>query len=274
MVSEHQRDSDLYLCSYHSSVHETTGQPANVLFGRELRISCDLHLAIYVVGEDYFLNLHRRMEAICERFCEKCRLKLPPWSTVTMPRADKVAYVTGGLVWLHNPRRHRGSSLKLPKPWDDPYGIVTRIKDLINRIRKLSNGKARIVTEPTVLNSRNGFELNEKPLNNQQDIPNDKNGEFVLNTNIIKKSTFILIGNKFHIWDCFFYLSILTLVLCTPISDITWHAFDAFFTSTDGLDLYWLIDFPVTKYVKWNFERVPEEIRTHQGIGVPGSSCV
>ena len=47
MVSSHQRDWDervpLFLMAYRASTHETTDvTPANMVFGREVRLPCDL----------------------------------------------------------------------------------------------------------------------------------------------------------------------------------------------------------------------------------------
>jgi len=47
VVADHQRDWDqylsLFLLAYRSSVHESTGEtPNNVIFGRELRLPCDM----------------------------------------------------------------------------------------------------------------------------------------------------------------------------------------------------------------------------------------
>jgi hypothetical protein len=47
VVSTHQRDWDerlpIFLLAYHASTHKTTGMtPANMVFGRELHLPCDL----------------------------------------------------------------------------------------------------------------------------------------------------------------------------------------------------------------------------------------
>ena len=74
-MSEHQRDWDqylhLFLMSYRSSVHETTGQtPACVMFGREVRLPCDLQFGSKpgeeVAGDDYVSKLKNKMHNIHE----------------------------------------------------------------------------------------------------------------------------------------------------------------------------------------------------------------
>lgn len=62
----------MFLMAYRSSVHETTGQtPANILFGRELRLPCDLVFGSKpgedLAGEDYVKELRRRMDDIHEQ---------------------------------------------------------------------------------------------------------------------------------------------------------------------------------------------------------------
>src|SRR5436189_6411153 len=76
VVSDHQRDWDkylhLFLLAYRASVQETTGQsPAKIIFGRELRLPCDLNfgtkLGEEISGEDYVSDLRHRMEDIHNR---------------------------------------------------------------------------------------------------------------------------------------------------------------------------------------------------------------
>ena len=76
VVTDHQRDWDkylhLFLLAYRASVHETTGQsPAKIIFGRELRLPCDLNFGTKrggeIAGEDYVSELRQRMEDIHNR---------------------------------------------------------------------------------------------------------------------------------------------------------------------------------------------------------------
>ena len=154
VVSDHQRDWDqylhLFLLAYRSSVNETTGQtPANVLFGRELRLPCDLKFGFKpdeeVAGEDYVTNLRKRMDNIHE----KVRTNIEGASDRMKERydikAEKGGFKSGDLVWLHNPRRRQGYSPKLQSSWDGPYVIIKRINDVIYRIRKQPKGKPKVV---------------------------------------------------------------------------------------------------------------------------------
>lgn len=154
VVAEHQRDWDhhlpFFLLAYRSSVHETTGQtPANVLFGRELRLPCDLQFGCKpdedVAGEDYISRLKRRMDDIHEKVRSNMQHASDRMKTRYDIKAETGGFQPGDLVWLYNPHRRRGYSPKLQRSWDGPYEIVTRINDVIYRIKKQPNGKPRVV---------------------------------------------------------------------------------------------------------------------------------
>jgi hypothetical protein len=59
-------------------------------------------------------------------------------------RADHGGYQPGDLVWLYNPQRRQGYSPKLQTSWDGPFEVVTRINDVVYRIKK-PKGKPRVV---------------------------------------------------------------------------------------------------------------------------------
>ena len=154
VVSNHQRDWDrhlhLFLMAYRSSVHETTGQtPANILFGRELRLPCDLIFGSKpgedLAGEDYVTDLRRRMDDIHEQVRTNIQGASDRMKDQYDVKAEKGGYQPGNLVWLYNPQRRRGLSPKLQRNWEGPYEIVKRINDVVYRIRKMPNGKPRVV---------------------------------------------------------------------------------------------------------------------------------
>ena len=49
---------------------------------------------------------------------------------------NSVGFQAGDLVWLYNPRRRNGCCPKLSSDWKGPYTVVTRIKDVVYRIRR------------------------------------------------------------------------------------------------------------------------------------------
>lgn len=154
VVADHQRDWDqqlhLFLLAYRASIHETTGHsPANVLFGRELRLPCDLKFGFKpneeVVGDDYVSKLRKRMDEIHDRVRANIHEASDRMKEHYDIRATEGGYQPGDLVWLFNPQRRRGFSPKLQRSWDGPYEVLKRINDVIYRIRKRPNGKPRVV---------------------------------------------------------------------------------------------------------------------------------
>jgi transposase InsO family protein/predicted aspartyl protease len=154
VVSDHQRDWDqhlhLFLMAYRSSAHETTGQsPANIAFGRELRLPCDLKFGCKpgenLANDDYVANLRRKMDDIHRRVRVNIERASDRMKDRYDIRAQDGGYQTGDRVWLFDPKRRRGLSPKLQNQWDGPYEIVKRINDVVYRVRKMPRGKAKVV---------------------------------------------------------------------------------------------------------------------------------
>lgn len=154
VVSDHQRDWDqyipLFLLAYRSSVHASTNEsPANVLFGRELRLPCDLQFGIKpgedVAGEDYVSKLRAKMEDIHERVRSNIQSASDRMKENYDVKADDRQYQEGDFVWLYNPQRRRGLSPKLQRSWEGPYSIMKKINSVVYRIKKCPNGKPRVV---------------------------------------------------------------------------------------------------------------------------------
>jgi len=153
-VSDHQRDWDehlhLFLLAYRSSMHETTRQsPANIVFGRELRLPCDLKFGCKpgedLADDNFVTNLRRRMDDIHRRVRTNIEQASDKMKDRYDVRAEGGGYRVGDLVWLYNPRRRRGLSPKLQCSWEGPYEIKTRINDVIYRIRRLPRGRPKVV---------------------------------------------------------------------------------------------------------------------------------
>ncbi|UYV72285.1 K02A2.6-like, partial [Cordylochernes scorpioides] len=153
-VAQNQRDWDsqlpILLMAYRSSVHETTGySPAKMLFGRELKLPCDLIFGCpNSIGEgsnEFVDRLHSRLEKVHRWAREKLEIA---------SEAMKVRYDThacgndlqeGGLVWLYNPKRKKGLSPKLQKSWEGPFRIVKKLNDVVFRIQRSSHSKPKVV---------------------------------------------------------------------------------------------------------------------------------
>ncbi|UYV64930.1 K02A2.6-like [Cordylochernes scorpioides] len=114
-------------------IHETTGySPAKMLFGRELKLPCDLIFGCpNSIGEgsnEFVDRLHSRLEKVHRWAREKLEIA---------SEAMKVRYDThacgndlqeGGLVWLYNPKRKKGLSPKLQKILGRPLSNCEEVK--------------------------------------------------------------------------------------------------------------------------------------------------
>ena len=58
---------------------------------------------------------------------------------------DKRINFVEDCVWFHNPVRKQGISLKLQKPWKDPYVIIQKLNDVLYRIQEWPSGKSKVV---------------------------------------------------------------------------------------------------------------------------------
>ncbi|KAJ3655230.1 hypothetical protein Zmor_014366 [Zophobas morio] len=60
-------------------------------------------------------------------------------------RNNSVGFQAGDLVWLYNPRRRNGRCPKLSSDWEGPHTVVTRINDVVYRIRQGPKRKMKTV---------------------------------------------------------------------------------------------------------------------------------
>ncbi|GFT49814.1 retrovirus-related Pol polyprotein from transposon 412 [Trichonephila clavipes] len=154
MVSKSQQDWDqkvpLFLLAYRSAVHETTGySPSQMLFGRDLRLPCDLLFGrppdTPSSPEEYVQNLQARFEDVHNLARERINLRTEKMKTRYDTKATGHQFKEGDKVWFYNPTRRTGLSPKLQSHWDGPYTILKIINDVVIRIRKSTNSKPRVV---------------------------------------------------------------------------------------------------------------------------------
>ncbi|GFX85780.1 retrovirus-related Pol polyprotein from transposon 412 [Trichonephila clavipes] len=154
MISKNQQDWDqkvpLFLLAYRSAVHETTGySPSQMLFGRDLRLPCDLLFGrppdTPSSPEEYVQNLQARFEDVHHLARERINLRTEKMKTRYDTKATGHQFKEGDKVWFYNPTRRKGLSPKLQSHWDGPYTILKIINDVVIRIRKSTNSKPRVV---------------------------------------------------------------------------------------------------------------------------------
>ncbi|PNF17535.1 hypothetical protein B7P43_G16461 [Cryptotermes secundus] len=154
VVASHHRDWDerlpLFLLAYRASTHDTTGlTPSGLVFGRELRLTCDLlfgvppdkKLSTTVYAADFVDHLHD--------IHDYARRHLKLASDRMKTRYDKLAnsagYDEGDRVCLYRPTRRKGKSPKLQASWEGPYNVVTRINDVVYRIQSIPRSRMLVV---------------------------------------------------------------------------------------------------------------------------------
>jgi hypothetical protein len=154
VVSSHQRDWDerihLFLMAYRASTHETTGvTPANLVFGRELRLPCDLMFGAPPDREqsvtDYAADLVERLHDAHHFARQHLEVASDRMKTRYDQLANSAGFQEGDRVWLYRPIRKRGKSPKLQTCWEGPYTVITRINDVVYRIQRRSRAKMMVV---------------------------------------------------------------------------------------------------------------------------------
>ena len=154
MVGENQVDWDkhipLFLMAYRGSVHNTTkATPSKMLFGREIRLPCDLMFGSpgdKVESEsEYAAQLRARLNEI--HFVARNRIKAA--SDRMKTRYDRQSnmkeFKENDLVWFYNPQRKIGKSPKFQQDWEGPYRIIKKINDVIYRIQKGQRTKMKVI---------------------------------------------------------------------------------------------------------------------------------
>ncbi|GBM25302.1 Retrovirus-related Pol polyprotein from transposon 412, partial [Araneus ventricosus] len=113
-VSRNQTDWDthlpLFLLAYRSAEHEVTGlTPAEMLFGRTLRLPCDILFGrpseTPSSPNEYMKNLEARLESVHAFARERIKLASERMKTRYDSRATHHHFKEGDLVWMYNPKR-------------------------------------------------------------------------------------------------------------------------------------------------------------------------
>ncbi|KAK9874212.1 hypothetical protein WA026_002568 [Henosepilachna vigintioctopunctata] len=154
VVADHQKDWDKHLpvllMAYRGSVHDTTGHtPAKVLFGRELRLPCDLLFGspeeVRLEVGTYADELRLHLNQIHELVRDKIEASTDRMKTRYDLKANSVGFKEGDLVWLYNPQRKKGISPKLTQAWEGAYKVMKRINDVVYRIQRTPRSKPKVV---------------------------------------------------------------------------------------------------------------------------------
>ena len=151
-VAENQRDWDSHLpilmMAYRSAVHETTSfTPCELMLGRQI----DLQLGRpeqesgYQSETEYVQHLQARLDRVHEFAGGNMKLGSERLKRYYDHKAQNRGFERGDPVWLHNPRRKKGRTPKLQRPWKGPYLVTSLLDDLIYRIQKGPRSKQMVV---------------------------------------------------------------------------------------------------------------------------------
>jgi hypothetical protein len=122
VVASHQRDWDerlpFFLLAYRASTHDTTGlTPASLVFGRELRLPCDLLFGAPPDKErhttDHAADLVDHLHDTHDYARQHLKLASGRMKTRYDKLANSAGYHEGDGVWLYRPTRKKGKSPKL-----------------------------------------------------------------------------------------------------------------------------------------------------------------
>ena len=80
-----------------------------------------------------------------ERAREHLRLETQRHKRLYDHKLNVSKFKQGDPVWFFNPRRRKGYSPKLQRPWEGPYTIVKKINDVVYRIRRSPSSKCNVV---------------------------------------------------------------------------------------------------------------------------------
>ena len=155
VVAKNQKDWDthiqFFLLAYRSAIHESTGcSPSVILFGRELVLPADLRFGIRpheeLLDGNYVSQLRKKMNVVHEFVRDNIDIASGRMKKRYDRRCNSSGFQQGDLVWLYQPQRKKGLSPKLQSSWDGPFEIISRINDLVYRVRKGSRGKFKVVS--------------------------------------------------------------------------------------------------------------------------------
>jgi hypothetical protein len=154
VVSSHQRDWDerlpIFLLACRASTHDITGMtPANIVFGRELRLPCDLLIAASAGKEqsttDYVADLVERLHDTHNYARRHLRVASDRMKARYDRLANSAGFQESDRVWLYRPTRRSGRSPELQSAWQGPYKVITRINDVVYRIQRHPRSRMMMV---------------------------------------------------------------------------------------------------------------------------------
>jgi hypothetical protein len=154
VVASHPRDWNgslpLVFLVYRASIHDSMGlTPACLLFGRELRLPCDLIFGATPDKKRSTIDHAAELVDHLHDIHDYARQQLNLASDRMKTRYDKLAYCAGyhegDCVCHYRPTRNKKKLPNLQSSWDCPYNLITRINDLVYKIQKTPRSRMMVV---------------------------------------------------------------------------------------------------------------------------------
>ena len=145
---------DIYLqqvtMAYRSSPHSSTKlSPNKMVFGKDVMLPMQAFIGRPGVGgekapdDNYVMDLQDKLQQCHDIARENIRVAAKYQKKHYDSNSKKKQYVTGQLVWLHDPSRKKGICSKLINKWKGPFVITRMVDSLICMVKQSSKKKAR-----------------------------------------------------------------------------------------------------------------------------------
>jgi hypothetical protein len=116
-----------------------------MVFGRELRLSCDLLVGATRTRKCTLLTMQPTFLSVCTTYTS---WPVNTWggASVRMKAsydrlASSVGFQEGDQVWLYRPTWKRGKSSELPSCWERPYNVIACINVMVYHIQRFPRAK-------------------------------------------------------------------------------------------------------------------------------------
>lgn len=120
--------------------------PAEVLFGSDLRLPADLKFGVTPPVNDgnKETGIRRQLDEVHQFVRQRTQIESDKMKARYDLKANTEGFHEGQLVLFYNPQRKKGLSPKLQTNWEGPYEVVKRINDVVYRIRRSDNSRAKM----------------------------------------------------------------------------------------------------------------------------------
>ncbi|GBL98624.1 hypothetical protein AVEN_139300-1 [Araneus ventricosus] len=119
--------------------------PAETFSDRTIRFPCDILFGRPRDTPSSPTNSEARLESVQASVGEQVVLSRERMKIRYDSRATDHHFKEGDLVWMYNPKRRRGLSLKLQQNWEGPYTVVKKLNDVVYRVQRSPNAKPKVI---------------------------------------------------------------------------------------------------------------------------------